>query len=80
MLLAFSVLVFGMVFRRQVGLMVWLLVFVMALFLTTYFVSLHADAAEAMGITFLTEEYIQSGNMIAVNRAPDALVADLMAV
>lgn len=70
-----------MLFRREVlPATVLAALFLTALFFTTYFVSLHADAAEAMGIAFLTEEYINAGNMIAVKRAPEVLVADLMAV
>lgn len=56
------------------------LIFLVGMFLITYFVSLHADAAEGLCITFLTEEYINTGSFFGVNKAPGLLVSDLMAI
>ncbi len=55
------------------------MIFGLGMVLSTYFISLHADIAEALSITYLTEEYLKK-NILDVKRAPDLLVSDLMTV
>lgn len=40
-----------------------LVVFIMALFIATFFISLHADAAESVQIIFLMDEYFATQEM-----------------
>lgn len=54
-----------------------LFVTILSLFLVTYFISLHADAAEGLMTTFLAEEYLEFGDMTRVKRAAPELVNDL---
>lgn len=57
-----------------------LLVVLMGYFLLTYFIDLHADAAEALTVTFLMEESMShQRGLEAIQRAPGGLVADVMA-
>lgn len=46
-------------------------------FVITYFIGIHADAAEALMITFVTEEYLQGGDYAQVSRAPKHLMQQI---
>lgn len=54
-----------------------LFVSILSLFLVTYFITLHADAAEGLMTTFLAEEYLEFGDIMRVKRAAPELVNDL---
>lgn len=53
---------------------------ILSLFLITYFISLHADAAEGLMTTFLAEEYLEFGDLLRVKRAAPELVQELSMV
>ena len=51
--------------------------FVFTSFIVTFFSSLHADAADAICITFLAEEYLEPGGFQNVQVAPPGLTFDI---
>lgn len=55
-----------------------LIIFFTTIFLTTFFVSLHSDAAEALIVTFLTHEYLSMGNYNTLSaQTPPGIVEEL---
>jgi hypothetical protein len=53
-------------------------IIIIAFYIVTFFVDVHADAAEGLSITFLTEEYLEIGDYGQVKRAPPQLVNELL--
>jgi hypothetical protein len=54
------------------------LIFLTTIFITTFFVSLHSDAAEALIVTFLTHEYLAMGNYnLLAGQSPPGIVEEL---
>lgn len=46
-----------------------LLILVLAVYVVTFFIDVHADASEGLSITFLAEEYLEIGDYRQVKRA-----------
>lgn len=73
MLLTSLVTLAGLFFTGDVSFWSVVFTFVLTYFLTTFFASLHADAADAICITFLAEEYLEPGGFEHVVNAPPGL-------
>lgn len=77
MLLTSVVSIAGLFYTGNVSFWSVVFTFVLTYFITTFFASLHADAADALCITFLAEEYLEPGGYQHVVNAPPGLTFDI---
>lgn len=76
-LLAGIVTLVSLFYRGPISITAIIFIFFLSLLLVTYFISVHADAAEGLFITFLAEEYLAGGNLNAVQKCSPELLRDL---
>lgn len=78
-LLAGIVTLASLFYRGPISLLAVIFIFFLSILVVTYFISIHADAAEGLFITFLAEEYLSGGNYNAIQKCSPALLTDLRA-
>lgn len=78
MLLVSGVGLFALLYKPTISLLAVILILVLAIYIVTFFVDVHADASEGLSITFLAEEYLEIGDYRQVKRAPPELVNELL--
>ena len=77
MLLSSFVTIAGLFYTGNVSFWSTVFTFVFTYFIITLFASLHADAADAICITFLAEEYLEPGGYQHVVNAPPGLTFEV---
>jgi hypothetical protein len=68
----------GLFYHPNISLWAELFIIIAAFYTVTFFIDIHADAAEGIAISFLTEEYLEYGDFKRVKNASPELVNALL--